>query len=511
MSILGKVFGVLVLVLSLAIGFLSWQLFEQRKVFRAHSEALAEGLMRVANDVKNKDGVDVTGELAGVTYGKAPDGGKESGTLGFEDYRKNSGSVNTAVGKLLEALNKRQEQMELFAQMLEDTGKAMSIDESLGVNKQNLLTDEQYQAKLNSLSERTKQVMGRDEAVRKMLADVARKVGADEKEVETATYRKCARKDNKYTIATLFTEIGTALDLSDAVKQAYLKSMVDFRDAVVAFDKWNFSQDAIARAEEGYRLTSKAADDEGEAARKKFMSQFKDKLTAFRRDAEALNSFIQETIKSRDNLDRKAADYEVQVQKAEEERDRLRRENQTLQKENAQVRKDYEWAVKVHKEMQLAKKLNEPAADDLSKEVVGGLNAVKSDFSCEIRRVEEEDNFVIISANNRQVCPGTRLIVVNNREGGIGKALVKLLVKECTDHLSKAYVLSGDVKTVNVGDRVELSVEHAEMVEREAEQKVQAEEARLRAARAEEDRKAREAIERRKEAERKANGDEFGL
>ena len=45
MGILGKIFAVLVLLLSIAVAVLSWKLSDQRKLFRSHSEALAKGLL----------------------------------------------------------------------------------------------------------------------------------------------------------------------------------------------------------------------------------------------------------------------------------------------------------------------------------------------------------------------------------------------------------------------------------------------------------------------------------
>ena len=74
MKILGKVFAILVLLLAVAVAVLSWMLAEQRKVFRAHSEALAQGLLRVATEVSRMDGVDVSSEMGQITYTSGREG-----------------------------------------------------------------------------------------------------------------------------------------------------------------------------------------------------------------------------------------------------------------------------------------------------------------------------------------------------------------------------------------------------------------------------------------------------
>ena len=51
MGILGKIFAVLVLLLSIAVAVLSWKLSDQRKLFRSHSEALAKGLLDVSREI----------------------------------------------------------------------------------------------------------------------------------------------------------------------------------------------------------------------------------------------------------------------------------------------------------------------------------------------------------------------------------------------------------------------------------------------------------------------------
>ena len=100
MGILGKIFAVLVLLLSIAVAVLSWKLSDQRKLFRSHSEALAKGLLDVSRELGSLEDVPVEDELQQVSYTPAPDGGKEAGSLGFEQFKSNQQSVSAAVNAL---------------------------------------------------------------------------------------------------------------------------------------------------------------------------------------------------------------------------------------------------------------------------------------------------------------------------------------------------------------------------------------------------------------------------
>ena len=113
-------------------------------------------------------------------------------------------------------------------------------------------------------------------------------------------------------------------------------------------------------------------------------------------------------------------------------------------------------------ELKTAKQLNAEEPDPLQAPVITALKDVSKDVACDVRKVDKECNFVIISGNNRQLCPGVQLIVINSKSQD--KTPVKLKVKECNDYSSVAYVIRGSISDVNEGDRVILSIDHADQV-----------------------------------------------
>ena len=514
MKILGKVFAILVLLLAVAVAVLSWMLAEQRKVFRAHSEALAQGLLRVATEVSRMDGVDVSSEMGQVTYTKAPAGGKESGTLGFEDFKKNNNSVSSSVDKLLTGIRKRQEQMAAFAATLEATGSVIGVEAAAGVNKEQLLADAEYANKLKTLEDRAKLVRARDEAVRKHLSSLADTFGANGVEVVAKRYAECAQdkaQKHGFSIGKLFREFENSIELLHSQQKLLVEAMLDFEKKVDAFDNWSFDGRSMREVAADFASTSKASDDEGKKAQEKFLQNVKTRLAAYGTDAQALNKFIGDKVKENKSLKDQTTEMRTTVETIQEQKDELSKKMVELQAVNKKMKEQNEWAMKNLDELKMAQHLND---DDLEepaeKKVVMELKEVDPTLTCDVRHVEPKYNFVIISANNRQLCPGTKLIVLSGN-GSETTLKANLEVKECTDILSKAFVTRGDINKLSVGDRVELSVNHETLVKKQEEAKVAAEEAKKRAEREAENERARKAIEARKEAERQNNlgGEEF--
>lgn len=511
MGMLGKVFGVLVLLLSLAVAGLSWKLAEQRTLFRGHSEALAQGLLQVSKEVGKMDGVDVSAELSKVSYTKAPEGGKESGSLGFEDYRKNQQSVSTGVKALIAAMQTRQTQFEAMAKAVADLGATVGVAKEASINQKGLLTDAEYTKKLDVVRNRAKLVAARDEALRRELAATADKFGVSSGEFSAERFASCAQEGGRFAVVSVFSEFDNVLGLLADQQRGYVATLNDFKNAVDEFSDWNFEASSVSRASAGFVTTSKTSDSDGESARKQYLADLKNKLNVFTADANALNKYLRSLREDKKRLAEQTEELKATAERVQEQKDEMNRKLIEVQASNKKLESENAWARKNLDELKLAKTLNAQKPDPLAGKVVESLKDVNPALACEVTRMELEHNFVIVNANNRQVCPGTRLIVVKGDKKSAGE-IVKLEIKECSDYMSTAYVIAGDIKQVKVGDRVELSVEHQVMVKAEADAKAAAEEAKLRAARAAEERRAREAIERRREAERQAGGEvEFGL
>ncbi|MBP5640272.1 MAG: hypothetical protein J6X55_12380 [Victivallales bacterium] len=515
MKLMGKIFAILVLLLAIAVAVLSFMLAKQREIFRAHSEELAAGLLRVATEVKNMNGVDVSSEMSQVSYTKAPKGGKESGTLGFEDFRKNQGSVKSSVDKLIAGLKRRQDQMEAFAATLEKTGNIIGVEAVEGVNKQELLANAEYKKKLGTLEGRAQLVLARDEAVRKYLSQVADTFGLDNAEVDTKTFAACAKDTSQkygFSIGKLFTELDIANELLQDQQEKIVKAMIDFEKKVDTYTDWNFNGGVVSDMSEDFRSTSKSDNDDGKSNRDKYLKKVENKLSSYDSDALALNKFISDKLRENKSLKEQTQEMRNTVESVQEDKEKLSKRLSEVSSQYKVLEGKYKTAeehvMALNLASQLRKEEEKLEEERNNRKKVEELKDVDESLSCDIRHVEPNYNFVIISANNRQLCPGTKLIVLSGN-GNETKLKANLDVKECNDYLSKAFVTRGDINQLSIGDRVVLSVDHEALVKKEAQKKADEAEAKLRAEREAEHERARKAIEARKEAERQSNGEEF--
>ena len=534
MKIMGKIFAVLVVLLAVAVAVLSWMLAEQRKVFRAHSEALAEGLMKVAAEIKNMEGVNVDDEMGKVTYTKAPDGGKESGTLGFEDFKKNNSSVSSSVSSLIAGIRKRHEQMTAFAETIMALENTIGVEVIEGADKndkrheraRDLMKSGEYAEKLKNVEGRARLVIERDEALCDNLGKLADKLGVRKDEVSLDKFRKCEQDNSEFTIGNMFDEFDNAIKLLFIQQNELVKAINDFENGikkkqaeivdelVKEIKDEKYGEDIkenggfqFDNREIGSLLTisfmkvSKAND--GAAKRKEHEMDLKAKLAIFsKNDAVALNGFMEKLKKGYVDLNQEAKEQKEIVKNTENQNKELGEKIERLEKDNKKLKEENEWAKKNLEEIKIVNSLiEENNAEPVEKKIVTELKDVDPQLTCEVRYVETKCNFVIISANNRQVCPSTRLIVLSG-SGSETKLKANLEVKECTDEVSMAFVTRGDINSLAVGDRVELSVNHEMLVKKQEDAQKQAEAAKKRAAIEAETERARKAIEARKEAER---------
>ena len=491
MGILGKIFAVLVLLLSIAVAVLSWKLSDQRKLFRSHSEALAKGLLDVSRELGSLEDVPVEDELQQVSYTPAPDGGKEAGSLGFEQFKSNQQSVSAAVNALKAAIQKRHEQTQAFAQTLVAMGRHAG---NRSVKADTLCSSADYQASLNQLKASAKTLFDRDQKVRERLDQVADALGVDKGELDPTRFNACAIAEGRFSIEKLFDDFAAAQAAQEKRLVAILSSMGDFRDKLTNYDNWTSELNADLA-----RITS-----ESDARR------LNDQLKRFVADAAGIDQNLRDLRAAKRRLEEQSEQMKNTVNEVQAEQKRIEENMAKVSKENSLLKEENRQKGRMLNELKTAKQLNAEEPDPLQAPVITALKDVSKDVACDVRKVDKECNFVIVSGNNRQLCPGVLLIVINSKSQD--KTPVKLKVKECNDYSSVAYVISGSISDVNEGDRVILSIDHADQVKQlDDEREAAAAAKRDSELRERERRQAESARRMEQEAKDKDKEDAFGL
>jgi len=447
MEKLGKIFGILVLVLSLAVAVLSFLLFAQRKTFRAHSEALADGLNKVAQTIRSAKGTDVNSQLAKVSYTKGANGNKESGTLGFEDYKKDPNSVNNAVTALLEGINLRQKQHEEYATALKDIAVALSGKADLGVHEdEDILSAEDSSEKVAAVTARAQNVAARDEKVRKHLESIAKKAGLNAGNVQPRTFDLCTKTNGKYAGEIYMEELVKSVTIADKRNAMMLDTFAQVRGRITEFNNWQFNANQLKAADA--KFYSPESKEDGGAA---FLNGDKKWLDALSADASKINRKLQDDAASIAKLNREKSDLEYQVETKNAEIERQTASIADLNKKLGALKEDYDHALGQLKGLEQAtlmienSRLEKPTRPVLE---VGGQ--IARGFSCVVRSVDSNERYVILSATNRDVYPGARLLLAVED----GKEIIELRVKNCTDTGSIAYVTDGNAAHISIGDKV---------------------------------------------------------
>lgn len=482
MGIVGKIFAVLVLLLSLAVAVLSWKLSEQRKLFRSHSEALARGLITVKTELGRLEAIPVDEELKAVSYTAASGSGKEGGSLGFEEYKNNSQSVNTAVKAIVTALEKRQEQVAFLAKTLHQMGQ-LTGNTNATVTEEALRTSEDY-AKLGGiLTARAKLVQGRDEVLRHRLEQTASAFEVKSNELEAQRFASCAQDGGRFAVESFFDDLDKTQAEIALRYDKTIQTFNRFRERVSAYGDWNFN---LPNA--GGKLTAE-----------KF-GRMEAEMGKFIEDGDNLNRAMKklaDDVRRRkrviEEMEKTVAKVQQDLKDEREALDKLTRENEVLKETN-------EHQKGVIDDFRTAKKLNAVAEDPLKRPVIKELKEVRPELKCDVRLVDAEGNFVILSATNRELCAGVRLVVNSSRAQ---EKPVRLQVKECGDYSSIAYVISGKIADVAVGDVVYLSSGHEEQVQHIEETRLAAIREKERAEREAEERATRKRIEQREREEAK--------
>lgn len=444
MSKLGKIFGILVVVLSIAVAVLSFMVSKHREQFRDRAAVLAEGVSKTGSTLSQGTGSAVGGS---VTFTPAPAGGKESGTLGWNDYKTNASGYKDNIGKVVDLAKKVSDQRNKMSDALKSIGEELKLPADLDVSSESLNNLGSYDGALASMASHIDAVKKRDEALRvslENLSGVLKSIG--DSFGEEAFYTRKVKE-------------GGAAPAKEEKKEG--EEGEEAEEAVPA-----------GKAYEGYQYEEALAALEGAARKlveraKDYEACFRDMINAipkysWRTSANALPSdayknILKGLVDDAKAINAKIAGLEESLAKTKALLDEKTGELKTCEAENAKLQEELK---AMTKERDLLKKRldfigggSEQVAPEVKEHVVlENVKEVSKDITGNIIGVIKEWNLVTLNLGNDKVVPGLKLAV---NQGGEYVATIKII--KCEERVSMGEVILGKVDDIKEGAVVFMS------------------------------------------------------
>lgn len=416
MGNLGKFFGPIVVVMAIAAAVLSFLISGQRMRFRDRAATLAQGIVATA---KALDEGTNSGLSNGVSFTPAsPSNPKESGSLGWEDYKKSETTQDGGYKKTVDSVPglaaKVIEQRNALTAGLLDTSRALSYPAEIELTSADLNSLDKYAAGATKLLDHAKAIAERDAEILRKVNEVAVVVNAS---VDDSLLNRPVVTDaegqqiaGEYQVGEAFADFKSKVE---AVLNRCQLLGTGVRGAIVAINKhsWNdkLRPQSLAKAD---------------------VNTLKTQLTLLAEDCQKIN----ESLIRRDILE---GEYDKQKSVIGELEEKLT----TLESEN-------------NEHLSRIKKLQERVgfvdADEGTK--VDSWDAIDHDCIGKVMRVNTDFGFVVVDLSNKKIMRDVRLAVTRS-----GKYIATLAVIKAMPFQSIADLTHGSIADIDIGDEIIIS------------------------------------------------------
>ena len=442
MGKLGKIFGFLVLVLAIVVAALSFLLSKHRQMFRDRAAVLAEGTVKTAQALSGG-----TGAASPVSFTPASGGGKESGNLGWGDYKANPADYKGKIEQVEKLAKSVTAQRNALSETLVAISSTLKAPEDLGVSAGNLNNLGKYEAAAKALAGHVEEVEKRDEEVRASLealsgilratipgfADPAfytrktadgsapkapkkpAKKSDDEEEEEPAAEEEtdsAAVQYGGYDVQTALQALEQAAKVLVTRTAAYENGYANLIAAISKYD-WNVNISRIKG------------------------NDYKSALNTMVEDAKAINTKIVDLEEQVAKLKKEVEDFKAKLADREQKIANLEEELKKMTAERDQLKKQAELLSMPKSEY---KDVNAPV------EAIAKMEEVKVEITGKVLDVNEEWNFITLDLGKDQVVPGLNLAVNQN-----GNYIATVKITKIEDRVCCAEVVSGRVADIKPG------------------------------------------------------------
>ena len=442
MGKLGKIFGILVLVLAIVVAVFSFLLSKHRDLFKNRAADLADGIVKTGQNLSSG-----AGQSNPVSFTPASGGGKESGNLGWGDYKANPADYKNKIDAVVKLAQSVSDQRTVLSESLANIAATLKAPDDLGITADNLKNLGKYNAAAKALSDHVAEVQKRDEEVRVSLEALsgilkATAAGFDDSEFYTrksadGSAPKPAKKPAKksedgeeeeeeaaededkggaqyggYNVQTALQTLDQAAKVTVARTDAYKKGYEDLINAIGKY-KWNVTASDLAGKD------------------------YKSALAAMVADAKEINTKIGDLEEQVAKLKREVEDFKAKLADREDQIAKLKDDLAKMTAERDQLKKQAELLSMPKSEY---KDVNAPV------EAIEKMEEVKVEITGKVLIVNEEWNFITMDLGKDQVVPGLKMAVNQN-----GSYIATVKITKVEDRVCCAEVVSGRVADIKPG------------------------------------------------------------
>ena len=442
MGKLGKIFGILVLVLAIVVAVFSFLLSKHRDLFKNRAADLAEGIVKTGQTLSSG-----TGQSNPVSFTPASGGGKESGNLGWGDYKANAGDYKSKIDQVVKLAQSVSDQRNALSESLANIAATLKAPEDLGISAENMNNISKYKDAAQALTAHVEEVQKRDEEVRvslealsgllkatatgfdgdafysrksadgsapKPVKKPAKKSDDEEEEEEEKSddSDKGASQYGGYDVKNALQTLDQAAKITVDRTNAYKKG---YEDLISAIDKYQWNVTAKDLAGKDY----------------------KNALSDMVKDAKSINGYIGNLIEQVKKLEREVENFKAKLADREEQISQLKKALADMTTERDQLKKQAELLSMPTAEY---KDANAPV------EPIEKIEEVKIEISGKILDVNEEWNFITMDLGKDQVVPGLKMAVNQN-----GSYVATVKITKVEDRVCCAEVVTGRVADIKPG------------------------------------------------------------
>ena len=443
MGKLGKIFGILVLVLAIVVAVFSFLLSKHRDLFKNRAADLAEGIVKTGQTLSGG-----SGQSNPVSFTPASGGGKESGNLGWGDYKANPADYKNKIDAVAKLAQSVSDQRAVLSESLANIAAALKAPEDLGITADNMKNLGKYNAAAKALADHVNEVQKRDEDVRESLANLSDVLKAtangfadtefysrksadgaapkpakkpakksedgdeEEEEAPAEDEDKGAAQYGGYDVQTALDTLNQAAKVTVARTDAYKKGYEDLISAIKEH-KWSITASDLAGKD--YKSALGTMVDDAKKINDKIIG-LKDNVKKLEDELDRVNA----KLKDRENQIAKLKD---DLAKMTAERDQLKKQAELL----SMPKSEY-------------KDVNAPV------EAIEKIEEVKIEISGKVLDVNEEWNFITLDLGKDQVVPGLKLAVNQN-----GSYIATVKITKIEDRVCCAEVMTGRVSDIKPG------------------------------------------------------------
>ena len=443
MGKLGKIFGILVLVLAIVVAVFSFLLSKHRDLFKNRAADLADGIMRTGQSLSSG-----AGQSNPVSFTPASGGGKESGNLGWGDYKANPADYKNKIDAVVKLAQSVSDQRTVLSESLANIAATLKAPEDLGITADNLKNLGKYNAAAKALADHVEEVQKRDEEVRvslEALSGILKATAAgfddsgfytrksadgsapkpakkpakksedgdeEEEEEQPEEEDKGSAQYGGYDVQAALQTLDQAAKVTVARTDAYKKGYEDLISAIGKY-KWNVSASDLAGKD------------------------YKSALAAMVADAKEINTKIGDLEEQVAKLKREVEDFKAKLADREDQIAKLKEDLAKMTAERDQLKKQAELLSMPKSEY---KDVNAPV------EAIEKMEEVKVEITGKVLIVNEEWNFITMDLGKDQVVPGLKMAVNQN-----GSYIATVKITKVEDRVCCAEVISGRVADIKAG------------------------------------------------------------